>query len=108
MYRLGAMGRLNSHSRKILICSPKMIALKYKMTKSACDVRPKFDTDWMLDSLKRLQRDGKIPEQWMDQSRKSPREVQRQARVLHFHGSYAGEGNKIRGWDKLNGMVIPT
>jgi len=108
MYRLSAMGRLNSHSRKVQICSPKMMALKYKMTKSACEVPPKFDTDWMLESLRRLKKNGNIPAQWIDQSKKTPAEVQRQARVLHFHGSYAGDGNKIKGWDKLNGMVIPT
>lgn len=108
MYKMSAMGRLNSHSRKILICSPKAIAIKFKMTKSACEVPPKYDTNWMIDSLRRLKRDGNIPEQWMSQNRKTPAECQRQARVLHFHGSYAGDGNKIKGWDKLNGMVVPT
>jgi hypothetical protein len=105
MYKLGAMGRLNSKSRKVLICSPKAIAAKRMMIKTMCQVPPKFDPHWMEESLHRLKKQGSIPAQWICQNRKSP--VQEPARVLHFYGSYAGEGNKIRGWNKLNGMVVP-
>ena len=44
MARLTGMGRLNSHSRKAQICSPKYMALRYKLVRSACNTKPKFDT----------------------------------------------------------------
>lgn len=113
--RLARMGRLNGHSRKILIHSPKNIALHHKMIDSACSVAPKFDTGWMEQGLYDLRHKGHIDEQWID-PQFAGRKVQavdalkpREPRKIkvNFQGEYKGWGNKIKGWDKLNGMDIP-
>jgi hypothetical protein len=111
--RCTAMGRLNGHSRKILINSPKNIALHYRMVKSACEVAPKYDTGWMIQSLHDLRRHGHIDEQWIDPQfagrKVQPADALKKRTIkVNFQGEYKGWGNKIKGWDKLNGMHIPV
>lgn len=116
--RCTAMGRLNGHSRKILINSPKYMALQFRMVRSACNVPPKYDPKWMIQSLRDLKVKGHIDAQWID-PQFAGRKVQpadalkakaEPKKVIHvnFRGEYKGWGNKIKGWDKLNGMDIPV
>ncbi len=104
MAQLTGIGRLNSKSRKVLICSPKKLAIQYKLVNSACSVKPKFDTAWVLSGLDMLKHNKAIPAQWLCQEAVSP--IKQKPRVLHF-GS-ANTNNGIRGWDKLNGIEVPT
>lgn len=117
MFKMTAMGRLNGHSRKILIHSPHYITLRFRMVSSACNVSPKYDPKWMIQSLDDLKRKGHIKEQWIDPRGNykgvvpevlKAREVKPRVITANFRGQYKGWGNKIKGWEKLNGMKIPV
>lgn len=103
MARLTGMGRLNSKSRKVQICSPKKLAIQFRLVEKACNTKPKFSAEWMVEGLRLLKRKGYIEEQWLNQDLVSP--IKYKEKILHFGSSETKNG--IRGWDKLNGIKLP-
>lgn len=94
------------------------MALQFRMVRKACSVPPKYDPRWMIQSLRDLRIKGHIDAQWID-PQFAGRKIQpvdafkakvESPKVIHvnFHGEYRGWCNKIRGWEKLNGMKIPV
>jgi len=66
----------------------------------------------MLQSLADLKRRGHIDEQWIDPQfagrKVQPAVLKPRVITANFRGEYKGWSNKIKGWEKLNGMKIPV
>lgn len=107
-------GGINSKSKKAMICYPKMLALKRRLIYKASVSGVRFSPIWVRDSLYSLKRKGYVAEQWQDgalveQPKREPiPQIQQNAGTVKLKMyKYAGHRNVIRGFEKLDGWVVP-
>lgn len=106
-------GGINSKSKKAMVCYPKMLALKRRLIYKASISGVRFSPIWVRDSMQSLRRKGYVAEQWLPGAEVQPRR-EHAPQIQQCPGTvrlkmykYSGHRNVIKGFEKLNGMIVP-
>lgn len=105
-------GGINSKSKKAMICYPKMLALKRRLIYKASVSGVRFSPIWVRDSLQSLKRKGYVAEQWIEgavvESKAPVPQLQQNPGTVKLKMyAYRGHRNVIKGFEKLDGWVVP-
>ena len=106
-------GGINSKSKKAMICYPKMLAMKRRLIYRASVSGVRFSPIWVRDSLASLKRKGYVAEQWIPGTEVQPKrehipQIQQSAGTVKLKMyKYSGHQNVIKGFEKLDGMIVP-